>query len=200
MSFDFGALEGLWLTSIEEALASIEFGRGERLYAIAFWLFYAETGAVISPPMVGLGEETAWQKEWGSEGRDAGFASYRWNPADWKYDILTLPRADAIEAAYTALATEACGMDPEEARRAGTDPARDTRWVPYFERSIDAVIAVSRELTQRARARTSVFAALPLTDDFVAVVCAPSQGKDGEEWLRRCVDEPLFSALFPNVS
>jgi len=58
MSFDFGALEGLWLTSIEEALASIEFGRGERLYAIAFWLFYAETGAVISPPMVGLGEAT----------------------------------------------------------------------------------------------------------------------------------------------
>jgi hypothetical protein len=30
-------------------------GRGKRLYAIAFWLFYAETGAIISPPLVGLG-------------------------------------------------------------------------------------------------------------------------------------------------
>src|SRR5262245_21908301 len=104
MSFDFGALERLWLTSIEEVLTSIRLGRGERLYAIAFWLFYAEYGSIIRPPMVGLGEETAWQKEWGSEGRDAGFASYRWNPADWKYDILTLPRADAIAATYTALA------------------------------------------------------------------------------------------------
>lgn len=199
MSFDFGALERLWLTSIEEALTLIELGRGERLYAIAFWLFYAETGAVISPPMVGLGEETTWQEAWGSEGRDAGFAFYRWNPADWKYDIIELPRADAIDAAYTALATEACGMDPEEARRADKDPARYARWQPYFERSIDAVIAVSRELTRRARARTGVFAALPLTDDFVAVVCDPSWGDDGEEWLRRCVDEPLFSALFPNL-
>jgi len=45
-----------------------------------------------------------------------------------------------------------------------------------------------------------VFAALPLTDDFVAVVCDPAWGDDGEEWLRRCVDEPLFSALFPNLS
>jgi hypothetical protein len=48
-------------------------------------------------------------------------------------------------------------MDPEGARRAGKDPARYTRWEPYFERSIDAVIAVSR--------------------NFVAVVSAPSQGK-----------------------
>jgi hypothetical protein len=88
-------------------------------------------------------------------------------------------------------------MDPEGARDAGNDPAR---WEQYFERSIDAVIAVSREPTRRARARTGVFAALPLTDDFVAVICSPNQGKDGEEWLRRCVDEPLFSALFPNLS
>ena len=91
-------------------------------------------------------------------------------------------------------------MDPEEARRVDDDPARDARWEPYFERSIDAVIAVSRELTRRARARIGVFAALPLTDDFVAVVCDPSWGDDGEEWLRRCIDEPLLSALFPNLS
>src|SRR5262245_20987815 len=200
MSFDFDALERLWLTSIEEALTLIEFSRDERLYAIAFWLFYSEYGSVIYPPVVGLGEETAWQEKWGSEGRDAGFGSGRWNPADWKHDILTLPRADAIQAAYTALATEACGMDPEEARHAGDDPTRDARWKPYFERSIAAVIAVSRKLTRRAHARIGVFAALPLTDDFVAVACDPSQGEDGEEWLRRCVDEPLFSALFPNLS
>jgi len=50
MSFDFGVLERLWLMSIEEALTSIKLGRGERLYAIAFCLFYAETGAVIYPP------------------------------------------------------------------------------------------------------------------------------------------------------
>jgi hypothetical protein len=200
MTFDFDALERLLLTSIEEALTAIELGRGERLYAIAFWLFYSETGALIYPPVVGLGEETTWQQAWGSEGRDAGFGSGRWNPADWKYDILTLPGTDAIETAYTALATEACGMDPEKARYAGRDPARNARWEPYFERSIGTVIAVSRELTRRARARIGAFAALPLTDDFVAVVCDPSQGEDGKEWLRRCVDEPLFSALFPNLS
>jgi len=39
-------------------------------------------------------------------------------------------------------------------------------------------------------------AVLPLTDDFVTVVCNPSQGKDGD----CCVDEPLLSALFPNLS
>jgi hypothetical protein len=199
MSFDFGALERLWLTSIEEAISSIELGHGERLYA--FWLFYAETGAVIHQPMVGLGVETAlgearfqtaYQDATRAEGRDAGFASLRWNPADWEYDILVLPRVDGIEAAYAALEAEACGMDVEEARHAETDPARAARWETYFDRSIDAVIAVSRGLTRRARARTGVFAALPLSDDFVAVVCAPSQGKGGEEWLRRCVDEPLL--------
>ena len=209
MSFDFGALEHLWLTSIEEVLTSSRLGRGERLYAIAFWLFYAETGAVIYPPAVGLGVETArrearvqtaWQDAPRTEGRDAGFASLRWNPADWEYGILELPRADVIKAAYTALATEACGMDPEEARDADDDPARDARWQPYFDRSIEAVIAVSRELTRRARTRTGVLAAWPLTDDFVAIVCDPSWGKIGEEWLRCCVDEPLFSALFPNLS
>jgi len=67
-------------------------------------------------------------------------------------------------------------MDPQEARRADDNPARDARWEPYFERSIDAVIAVSRELTRRARARIGVFAALPLTDDFVTVVCDPAWG------------------------
>jgi hypothetical protein len=36
MSFDFGALERLWIRSIEEALTPIEFGCGERLYAMAF--------------------------------------------------------------------------------------------------------------------------------------------------------------------
>ena len=66
-------------------------------------------------------------------------------------------------------------------------PRATLRWEPYFERSIDAVIAVCRALTRRARARIGVFAILPLTDD-------------GEEWLRRCVDEPLFSALFQNLS
>jgi hypothetical protein len=209
MSFDFGDLERLWLTSIEEVLTSIRFGRGERLYAIAFWLFYAEPGAIIYPPMVGLGVESArrearvqaaWPDARRTKGRDAGFASLRWNPADWEYDMITLPRASAIKAAYTALATEACGMDPEEALGGDEDPAREARWKPYFESSIDAVIAVSRELTRRAHARIGAFTALPLTDDFVAVVCDPSWGDEGEGWLRRCVDEPLFSALFPNLS
>jgi hypothetical protein len=76
----------------------------------------------------------------------------------------------------------------------------DARWESYFARSIGSVIFVSRELTRRARVRIGVFAALQLTDDFVTVVCDPSQGKDGEQWLRRCVDEPLFSTLFPNLS
>jgi hypothetical protein len=209
MRFDFGALERLWLTSIEEAVSSIELRHGERIYAIAFWLLYAETGAVIHQPMVGLGVETAlgearfqtaYQDATRAEGRNLGFASLRWSPADWEYDILVLPRADAIEAVYTALAAEACGMDPEEARHAEDDPARDAGWERYFHRSIGAVIAVSRELTRRARAQTGVFAALPLADDFVAVVCDSSQGECGEEWLRRCVDEPLLSALFPDLS
>jgi hypothetical protein len=42
VSFDFGALERLWLTSIEEAMRSLELAPGARLYAIAFWLFYAD--------------------------------------------------------------------------------------------------------------------------------------------------------------
>jgi hypothetical protein len=49
---------------------------------------------------------------------------------------------------------------------------------------------VSHELTRRARARAGI--PLPLVDDFVAVVCDPSQAEDGEEGLLRCVDEPLF--------
>jgi hypothetical protein len=143
MRFDFGALERLWLTSIEEAI-SMELRRGERLYAIAFWFFHGETGAVIAQPMVGLGVETAlgearFQTAYDdarAEGRDAGFASLRWNPADWEYDILVLPRADAIEAAYTALATEACGMDPEEARHADDDRARSRTGETQRETSI----------------------------------------------------------------
>jgi hypothetical protein len=149
-----------WLTSIEEALTSIEFGRGERLYAIAFWLFYAETGAVMYPPAVGLGAETArrearvqtaWQDAPRTEGRDAGSTSLRWNPAgDWECDILELPTSSKRRTRPSRLKRAGC---PEEARHADDDPARDARWQPHFDRTIDAVIAVSHELTRRARAR-----------------------------------------------
>ena len=64
------ALTQLWIANIEGALARprVLLRRGLRgaeqldagvladgqLYAIAFWLFYSETGSVIHPPVVGL--------------------------------------------------------------------------------------------------------------------------------------------------
>jgi hypothetical protein len=188
--FDFAAFEQLWLSSIEEALAALRLPDGERLYALAFWLFYGETGGVIHAPAVGLADETAWEEE------------TRMSPADWRVNALELPAQGAIDAAYHQIGTEACGgVDPETVRHstAPDEPARDAAWDAVFERSIEAVIAVCRELTARARARRGVFAGLPLSDDFVAVVCDPAQGDEGEHWLRACVDEPLRSRLFPDL-
>ena len=199
--FDFPALEQLWLASIEDALTALQLPAGERLYALAFWLFYAETGSVIHAPVVGVAGEDAWAQTRAGEARDAGFGSLRWNPADWRYSMLTLPAQAAIDQAYVQLATAACGgIDPEAARRLPDDDARDAAWDAVFERGIASVIAVCHELTRRAHARAGVFAALPLTDDFVAVVCDPAWGDDGERWLRACIDDAQLRArLFPDL-
>src|SRR5215471_14846506 len=96
-------------------------------------------------------------------------------------------------------------MDPEEARDADDDPTRDACWESYFERSIGAVIAVSRELTRRTRA-----------DRCVRRVAAHGRlchrrmrSKSGERWrgmaslLRRrtallgALPEPLLVCLAP---
>jgi|ERR1043166_7990483 hypothetical protein len=100
--FSFEELKELWLTGIENALARFasELAADDELYAIAFWLFYAETVAVIYAPVVGIGCEISARELFGHEGRYAGFGSGRWNPADWPHSILELPNDNEIESAY----------------------------------------------------------------------------------------------------
>jgi len=69
MRFDFSALERLWLTSIEEAISSIELRHGERLYAIAFWLFYAERRDVQRRLLVGVADRQQHQVKEGERVR-----------------------------------------------------------------------------------------------------------------------------------
>ena len=178
-----------------------EVAADDELYAIAFWHFYAETGAVIYAPVVGIGCETLARELFADEDRYAGFGSGRWNPADWPYSILELPNENEIKSAYHRLGTYACGgIDPEEARHLPDGQVDDDLWNLAFDRSIDAIVATCRELERRARERLGVFAALRLNQEFVAVACDPSQGEEGEKWLSCCVDEPLRSKLFPNLS
>jgi hypothetical protein len=201
-AYDFDELKELWLTGIEIALAAFapQLAADDEIYAIAFWLFYAETGAVIRAPLVGIGREISAKQLFGDEDRYAGFGWGRWNPADW-HSILDLPNEDEITSAYHRLGTYACGgIDPEEARRLPDGEVQEDLWNFAFDRSIDTIIATCRDLTKRARQKSGVFAHLRLNPEFVAVACDPSQGDDGEKWLSRCVDEPLRSRLFPNLS
>jgi len=69
MRFDFGALERLWPTSVEEAISSIELRHGERLYAIAFWLFYAERRDVQRRLLVGVADRQQHQVKEGERVR-----------------------------------------------------------------------------------------------------------------------------------
>src|SRR5262245_17582758 len=119
-AFSFEELEHLWLAGVEDGLAKNAswFPADDEIYAIAFWLFYAEAGAVIYAPVVGVGRENLASELFGEEDRYAGFGSGRWNPGDWPIHILDLPNQDEIKAAYHKLGTYACGgIDPEDARR-----------------------------------------------------------------------------------
>ena len=202
-AFAFDELTDLWLSGIEVALAKFasQLAADDEVYAIAFWLFHAETGGVIYAPVVGVGCEISARELFGDEERYAGFGSGRWNPADWPHSILVLPNKNEIKAAYHRLGTFACGgIDPEQARHLPHVQVREDLWYLAFDRSIDAIVLTCRELTRRARHQLGPFAMLRLNPEFVVVVCDPSHGEDGENWLIRCVDEPLRSRLFPNLS
>lgn len=200
-SFDFDAFEQLWVSSIARALSSFSLAPNDRVYALAFWQLYSEQGSVIYRPSVGIGSEAGWEKIRDGEPRDAGFGSLRWNPADWPHSILDLPDAQALDAAYLGLATHACGgIDPNTMREVDALPAAyEASWSAVYDRGTGTLVHVARELTRRAHARVEAFAKLPVADDFVAVVCDPSLGEEGEELLRACVGEPLLSRLYPNL-
>jgi hypothetical protein len=152
-AYAFDELSELWLTGIENALAGFapQLAADDEIYAIAFWLFYAETGAVIYAPLVGIGCEISAGKLFADEGRYEGFGSGRWNPADWN-SILDLPNENEITSAYHRLGTYACGgIDPEEARRLPDGVVQEDLWNIAFDHSIDAIVATCRELTKRAR-------------------------------------------------
>jgi hypothetical protein len=198
--FDFDALAQLWTEDIEAALDEIVLAPGDRAYGLAFWLLYAEEGAVIFAPCVGLGTEADWIAIRRGEPVSAGFGSARWNPADWPRDMLRRARTPRIEEAYRRLGTAACGgLDPELARRRRATDAERVVWKQTWEASTRMLVHVSRTLTQRARDRAGPFARLATTEEFVALVCDPSLGPEGEALALACVDEPLASRLFPNL-
>lgn len=200
-AFDYDALIATWIAEIEAALDDVVLAPGDRAYGIALWLLYAERGSVIYAPCVGLGTEADWESIRGGEPADAGFGSLRWNPADWPRSMLDRARTPRVVAAYDQLAAAACGGRSAQTVRGREHTAAEiATWTAAYVASTDALVRVARTLTRHAHDGVGPFARLALTPDFVAVVCDPSLGAEGEALLRACVDEPLASRLFPNVA
>lgn len=198
--YDFREFQNTWIAELELALSAKSFPPGERFYGLAFFMFYAERGSVILPPMVSLGGEQDWVRgTHGEEARDAGFGSFRWNPADWSL-VLYEPNS-VIRSAYERLSQHACGGRAAENER-GQRHEREylAHWDATHVEYLDVMAKLCRELTRRAQERESVFRSMPVTEDFVAVVCDPSLGRQGEELLMACVEGPMRARLFPGLA
>lgn len=149
-------LEEAWVSGLEAALQGFAKGAGptDRLYALAFWSFYAETGAVIYPPAVGLGFEAAVADLYPDESLASGFGSGSWNPAGWPVCAVELPNVEELRQGYNRLAEIACGgIDPEAARDLPAGSLDEVFWKKIFDQSLSPVRSTCFALTKRARRR-----------------------------------------------
>ncbi len=185
-AFDFDALTAMWIADVERGVARLaRAARGETFYALAFHGAYAERGRRIAGPVVGANSEEGCAELHGDDDDDddagGGFDGVRWNPADWKYEELTLAsRANA--RTYRALS--ALGRD-------GTLAA----WDRLEARHDRAILAAARTLAARARAGVGAFARLRRAADFVVFVHDPSRA--GAALARRTIPARVFARLFP---
>lgn len=179
MTFDFDGLAAAWVEAIEAALDEVALAPDDRAYAVAFWMLYGIEGAEISAPCVALGTELDREAIHRGEPRDAGFGSWRWNPADWPRSMLDRARSPRVVAAYDALTRAACGDRDVRPAPRGTTVAEAAVWRAHWTASTAMLVRVAHVLTERARNGAGPFARIARGPDFVAVVCDPSLGPEG---------------------
>ncbi len=72
-----------WLDAAEHALATLVLPQGDRIYALAFWLFN-EAGV----PTLGVGTEMSWRERAWEGASETPFGSLRWSPAEWQHSVI----------------------------------------------------------------------------------------------------------------
>jgi hypothetical protein len=174
------AFEAAWHDSGCHALAGLAAAcPGERLYAAAFHLFYAD-GTVILPPALAANTETAVR-------RNDGYST-RFTPPEWRWDVLDAA-SDAMRPWYQRLTEEYLAPATNDAER---DLALDSLWTAH-----DAAMArVCKSMTATARLG-GIHSSLPAT--FVVVILEGQRGDEEADLIRASVD-PFVLTTVPELA
>jgi hypothetical protein len=180
MAFDWDGLEADF-TAEMEGFARACLARGERLYAVAAWLFYAETGGVIDLPIFAAASEE-WFAGYLAQARTQHELSstlwedLRWNPADWPFQHEDIHWSDpqTWRAWSGALTAEAAGDE--------------AHWDAVHERFLELVTRACRAVAERLRAERAV------PEGFVVVAM-----DEAEELVPRSLDPAELEHHFPHL-
>jgi hypothetical protein len=177
---DWEAFETAWHDSGCRALAALTAAHpGERLYAAAFHLFYADS-TVIHPPALAANTEAAVH-------HDAGYST-RFTPPEWRWDVLAAV-SEEMRPWYRRMTDEFLTSAADDAAR---DAASDSLWTAH-----DAAMArVCKAMTTTARLG-GIHRALPPT--FVVVVLEGQRGDEEADLIYASVD-PLVLMTVPGLA
>lgn len=178
---DWDAFETAWHGIGCHTLADLAAAHpGERLYAAAFHLFYADDTQILTPAL-------AANTEMAVHGNEASLT--RFAPPDWRWDVLDAA-SDAMQPWYQRLTEEV----PASAGTADErDAAFDALWATH-----DGVMArVCRAMTATAR-RGAIHDSLP--SHFVVIILDGQRGAEEEADLIRASVDPQVLATVPELA
>jgi hypothetical protein len=166
-------IELQWPVQIRGAIGDlIHRNPGEQFYAAAFWMFYCDH-IVIHPPTFGMNAESVLEEE------DPDQASNRWNPAEWRWNV--------VDAVHT-------GMLPIYLQLSRSMHGQlNAAWQALISAHENLIGRVTRSVTQAIRNRTGDFRDLILPEKFLIFAVDVREG-DGNynRLLRLSVDEAVL--------
>ncbi len=158
MVVDWSNLQRTWVDAITEAIVVTAAAHPARsLYAGAFWLLYGDHSSIL-PPAFALNF-------------DGADRSSRWHPPDWQF-----PSVELVEARMRASYAPLTGLD-------GDVGTFDVLW----ERHIDVLASVCREVTAQVRAGALPVAGSSFTSGFFVGIVDFHQDR-GDDYLKLSVD------------
>lgn len=169
-------IESEWPTCIHRGLAElVGFHPDERFYAAAFWLFYCDY-TVVAPPTFGANAESVL------ESQAAGEPSNRWQPGEWRWDVIQTVY-DEMEPLYQRLSETLVG-------------ASEAEWQAVITEHEELIGRVARRVTAAVRTRSAEFCELALPHNFlVFAVNVLEDASTYNRLLRLSVDEDILPTL-----
>ena len=165
MKPDWILIEETWIAATRHAIEeTLAANPGETFYAGAFWLLYGDD-VQINPPCLGLNSEESDPE-------------IRWHPPDWRWDIVDSV-IEHMESAYEPL---------------GNLDVSESAWDALWERHIEVLSRVSKEVTRAARSGEIPKGDASLGPHFFVGIIDFAQGDDAIDYLHGSVAPDLLHA------